>query len=83
MIPPPRQPGLLIRHLNLAHRAAFHLGKLVIHERVRAGFAELHLNKTTLRWIQIECLRVTAGFPIRISAVSQQVAAFLIHGVKL
>ena len=74
----PRQPGLLIRHLDVPHSAAFHLGKLVIHERVRAGFAELHLNEPALRWIQIECLRVTAGFPIRVSAVPKQVAAFLI-----
>lgn len=81
--PPPRLPGLLIRHLDVPHSAAFHLGELVIHERVRAGFAELHLNEPALRRVQIERLRVTAGFPIRISAVPKQVATLLIHGVKL
>ena len=79
----PRQPGLLIRHLDVPHSAAFHFGKPVVHERVRAGFAELHFNEPALRRVQIERLRVTAGFPIRVSAVPQQVAAFLIDGVKL
>ena len=80
---PAAPDGLLIRHLNLAHRAAFHFGEPVVHERVRAGFAELHLNEPALRRVQIEGLRVTAAFPVWISAVPQQVAAFLIDGVKL
>ena len=40
-------------------------------------------NEPTLRRVQIEGLRVTAGFPVWISAVPKQVAALLIHGVKL
>ena len=81
--PPPRLPGLLIRHLNLAHGAAFHFGEPVVHERVRAGFAELHLNEPALRRVKIERLRMPTGNPVRVFTAPQQVAALLIHRVEL
>ena len=82
--PSPRAAASSLIRVHLPMRGeTFHLGELVIHERVRAGFAELHLNEPALRRVKIERLRMPASNPVRVFTAPQQVTALLIYRVEL